>query len=38
MWKQIDESFSSRHGVPRGFAFDKSVNERPAMKKAQVKA
>jgi meso-butanediol dehydrogenase/(S,S)-butanediol dehydrogenase/diacetyl reductase len=36
MWETIDAAASERLGIPKGTAFEKSVAERPAMKKASV--
>ncbi|CAI4215812.1 unnamed protein product [Parascedosporium putredinis] len=33
MWDQIDESITDKYGVPRGTAWQRGVQERPAMKK-----
>ncbi|CAI7619697.1 unnamed protein product [Penicillium crustosum] len=35
MWDQIDDNFSSVHGVPKGHAFEQAVQSRSAMKKPQ---
>ncbi|KAJ5386942.1 hypothetical protein N7509_009483 [Penicillium cosmopolitanum] len=38
MWREIDDSIAQRDGIPKGMAFEKSVQARSALKRASLPA